>query len=138
MVAFFLFLPPSHYTKKTYLTILNPTTPLEKRDRVHVNFCNKQEGMKKILYFDIIHPSALRSVPYGKASPISRFQKKLNSGIFSPTLFTNPCASSSKNQKAINCKEKLPDIKKGVTFIYIRKKSPTRSKPKLALSSEVP
>jgi hypothetical protein len=43
-----------------------------------------------------------------------------------------------KNQKAINCKEKLPDIKKGVTFVYIRKMSPTRSKPKLALSSEVP
>jgi hypothetical protein len=57
MVAIFLFLPPCHYTKNTYLTFPNHTTPLEKRDRVHVNICNKHDGMKKILYFDIIHPS---------------------------------------------------------------------------------
>ena len=69
MVAIFLFLPTSHYTKKTYLTFPNHTTPLEKRDRVHVNFCNKQEGMKKILYFDIIHPSAFICVHL-------RFQKR--------------------------------------------------------------
>ncbi|MGL4377247.1 MAG: hypothetical protein ACRCT1_12460 [Microcoleaceae cyanobacterium] len=46
MVAIFLFLPPSHYNKNTYLTFPNHTTPLEKRDRVKVNFYNKPDGMK--------------------------------------------------------------------------------------------
>ena len=36
MVAFFLFLPPSHYTKNTYLTFPNHTTPpFFLRDRVN-------------------------------------------------------------------------------------------------------
>jgi SH3-like domain-containing protein len=37
-----------------------------------------------------------------------------------------------KNQKAINCKEKLPDIKKGVTFVYIRKKEPNQVKAEVS------
>jgi len=53
MVAFFLFLPPFNYTKNTYPTFPNHTTPLEKRDRVHVNFYNKPDGMKKIYHSSI-------------------------------------------------------------------------------------
>jgi len=93
MGAFFLFLPPSHYTKKTYPTFPNHTTPRwEKRARVHVNFYNKPDGSgKKNLYFDIIHPSAFICVHL-------RFQKRAhfvtnlyqkNAPFFS-TLLTKP------------------------------------------------
>ena len=91
--ALFLFLPPSHYTKKTYPTFPNHTTPRwEKRARVHVNFYNKPDGSgKKNLYFDIIHPSAFICVHL-------RFQKRAhfvtnlyqkNAPFFS-TLLTKP------------------------------------------------
>jgi hypothetical protein len=44
-VAIFLFLPPSHYTKHTYLTFPSSYhTSWQKRDRDYVNFCNKHDG----------------------------------------------------------------------------------------------
>jgi len=51
-------LPPSYYTKNTFLTILNPTTPRwKKRDRAYVNFYNKHDriGKKSLTLTSFIH-----------------------------------------------------------------------------------
>jgi hypothetical protein len=62
MVAIFLFSRPSHYTKNTYLTFLNHTTPrFSLRDRVNVNFRNKPDGSgeKTFTLASFIHLSSI-------------------------------------------------------------------------------
>ena len=73
MVAIFLFLPPSHYTKNTYLTILNPTTPQSQRDRVDVNICNKPKGTKK--------PSLTFICVYLRSSAVAKKEDLIQSTI---------------------------------------------------------
>jgi|JI71714B2RNA_FD_contig_123_47909_length_481_multi_4_in_0_out_2_1 hypothetical protein len=96
MVAIFLFSPPCHYTKNTYLTFPNPTTPrFFLRDRVNVNFCNKPDGIEKtftLTSFIYLRLGAFRSgfkkEDMRKTNFVTNLYKK-NAPFFSTPL-TNP------------------------------------------------
>jgi hypothetical protein len=56
MVAIFLFLPPSHYTKNTFLPFSHHTTPRFFSRRDDVNICNKPDrgGKQSLTLTDLL------------------------------------------------------------------------------------